>query len=67
MSRVAEGLGSAWRGVRWYLRELSGEAAYDHYLERHRREHPGEPAMTRREFERWRIDHSDPEPGSRCC
>jgi uncharacterized short protein YbdD (DUF466 family) len=55
------------RGLRWYLREVSGESLYGRYLERHRREHPGEPAMTRREFEHWRIDRAGPDPGSRCC
>ena len=28
-------------GVRWYLREVSGESAYDRYVEHRRREHPG--------------------------
>jgi hypothetical protein len=27
--------------VHWYLRELTGEAEYDHYLDR-RGDHPGE-------------------------
>ena len=31
----------AFAGVRWYLREVSGESAYDHYVEHARREHPG--------------------------
>ncbi|NMI00427.1 YbdD/YjiX family protein [Pseudonocardia acidicola] len=58
---------SLWRAVRWYLRELTGEAQYDHYLARHAREHPGHPPMSRREFERRRIDRADARPGSRCC
>ena len=32
-------------GVRWYLREVSGESAYDRYVEHRRREHPDEPVM----------------------
>jgi uncharacterized short protein YbdD (DUF466 family) len=60
-------LARAWRGVRWYLAELTGETQYDRYLERHAREHPGTPALSRREFERRRIDGQDPKPGSRCC
>jgi uncharacterized short protein YbdD (DUF466 family) len=64
---ITDQLRTVWQGLRWYLRELTGEAQYDHYLERHRREHPDQPAMTRREFERWRIDRSEPTPGSRCC
>lgn len=57
----------AFRGVRWYLRELTGETQYDRYLERHAREHPGTSPLPRREFERRRIAGQDPKPGSRCC
>ena len=31
----------AWRAVVWYAREVSGEARYEHYVERFAREHPG--------------------------
>ena len=55
------------RAVRWYLREVSGEALYDRYLLRHRWEHPHQPPMTRTEFERWRIDRRNHSPGTRCC
>ena len=54
-----------WRGVRWYLREWSGEARWDDYL-RHCAEHGHEP-MSRREFERRRADALEREPVSRCC
>lgn len=53
--------------TRWYLRELTGEAAYDRYLERHRLTHPGEPALPRRDFEKLRTDRGDHHPGARCC
>lgn len=53
--------------VRWYLRELTGEAAYDRYLDRHRLAHPDEPALPRRDFERLRTDRGDRHPGARCC
>lgn len=56
-----------WRGVRWYLRELTGETQYDRYLERHAREHGDAPPLSHREFERRRIDGADAKPGSRCC
>jgi len=46
-------------------RELTGETAYDRYLEHHATEH-GVPRMTRREFERDRAERSA-QPGSRCC
>jgi uncharacterized short protein YbdD (DUF466 family) len=54
-------------GVRWYLREVSGESGYDRYVTHARREHPGQPVMTRREFERWRQDDRDARPRARCC
>ena len=55
----------AWRGVRWYLREFTGEARWDTYLE-HCAEH-GHTPMTRREFERRRSDEAEKTPISRCC
>ena len=33
----------AFSGVRWYLREVAGESAYDRYVEHRRRDHPGNP------------------------
>ena len=32
---------AVWHGIVWYLREISGEARYDHYLEHFAAEHPG--------------------------
>lgn len=55
------------RLARWYLRELTGEAGYDRYVERHRRTHPGSPALSRREYERRRLSRLDEHPGARCC
>jgi uncharacterized short protein YbdD (DUF466 family) len=54
-------------GVRWYLREVSGESGYDRYVAHARRDHPGQPVMTRREFERRRQDDRDARPQARCC
>ena len=44
----------AFAGVRWYLREVSGESAYDRYVEHVRRDHPDAIVMSRRDFERMR-------------
>ena len=52
-------------GVWWYLRELSGEARWDDYLERCERD--GVVPMTRREFERHRDDHREGSTQNRCC
>ena len=57
----------AFAGVRWYLREVSGESAYDHYVEHMRRDHPSQPVMSRRDFERQRQDAREANPRARCC
>lgn len=53
----------------WYLRELSGETAYERYVEHLRRHHPHAEPPSRREFERRRTDErdNDPRKGYHCC
>src|SRR3954465_7712874 len=51
-------------GVRWYLRGVTGESAYDRYVEHARREHPDEPVMSRRDFERRRQDAREARAGA---
>jgi len=53
------------RGVRWYLREFTGEARWDDYL-RHCAEH-GHAPMTRREYERQRAATLERTGVQRCC
>jgi uncharacterized short protein YbdD (DUF466 family) len=53
--------------VLWYLREVLGEHDYDRYLEHQRRAHPAGPVLSRREFERRRMDRLEVRPGQRCC
>ena len=66
MSRtMAVSLGRAVRGVRWYLKEFTGEAKWDAYVE-HCRRHQHEP-MSRAEFERGRSDAKEGAVTSRCC
>jgi uncharacterized short protein YbdD (DUF466 family) len=55
----------AWRGLRWYVRELTGEARWDEYVDRCARE--GVVPMSRRAFERHRADLRKHDPQSRCC
>ena len=55
------------RGVRWYLREVSGETAYERYVAHARAEHPDALIMSRRDFERARQDHREANPRTRCC
>ena len=54
-------------GVRWYLREVSGESGYDRYVAHMRRDHAGQPVMSRRDFERRRQDYREEHPRARCC
>ena len=53
------------RGIRWYLRQATGEAKWDEYLKRCLDEGVG--PMSRREFERQRTEHQEKHPQSRCC
>ena len=52
-------------GIRWYLKQVSGEAKWDEYLERAR--HEDVEPMTRRDFERHRSEHKENNPQARCC
>ena len=53
------------RGIRWYLKQVSGEAKWDESLERCRSEDV-EP-MSRRDFERHRTEPKENNPQARCC
>lgn len=53
------------RAVRWYVRELLGESAYERYRDRHAREHPDHPPLSERDFWRARADARTTGPG--CC
>jgi hypothetical protein len=55
----------AGRGIRWYLKQVTGEAKWDQYLDWCRSEEV-EP-MSRRDFERHRAEHKERNPQSRCC
>lgn len=56
---------TAVRGLGWYLRQVTGEAKWDDYVERCRAE--GRQPMSRRAFERHRADVREHTPQSRCC
>jgi uncharacterized short protein YbdD (DUF466 family) len=62
MARVLDPIRSVW----WYLKEVSGENAYDRYLERHLATHPGKEPLGRGEFYRLRQDEKYNDLGSRC-
>ena len=56
---------SVGRGIRWYLKQVTGEAKWDEYLERCANEDV-EPT-SRRDFERHRAEHKENSPQARCC
>jgi uncharacterized short protein YbdD (DUF466 family) len=51
----------------WYLREVLGEHDYDRYIAYQRREDPGAPLLSRREFERRRMEERYASSRPRCC
>ena len=55
--------------VRWYVRGVMGEDAYEKYLAFYQSTHDPEdhPPMTEREFWRDRDDRQDRNPQGRCC
>ncbi|MDI3408684.1 YbdD/YjiX family protein [Streptomyces cavernicola] len=55
--------------VRYWWRELSGEAVYDRYVAHTRACDPDAEVLSRWEFERKRMDEreADPREGFRCC
>jgi uncharacterized short protein YbdD (DUF466 family) len=57
------------RGVRWYVRELTDESAYDRYVAYLRKGHRDVEVPSRCDFERMRTDRqeADPRQGFRCC
>ncbi|AZQ37310.1 YbdD/YjiX family protein [Streptomyces cyaneochromogenes] len=67
--RRAVSLRQVLRSVRWYVRELTDESAYDRYVAHVRHGHPDAEVPSRRDFERMRTDRqeADPRQGFRCC
>lgn len=55
----------AWRGLRWYVREATGEARWDEYVARCAAS--GTQPLSRRAWERHRADLKEHSPQSRCC
>jgi uncharacterized short protein YbdD (DUF466 family) len=53
------------RRVRWYVRQLTGEAKWDEYVADCARRDV--VPMSRRDFERHRADLLEHDPMARCC
>lgn len=60
---IVEGLAR----FREFWRDLTGENAYDRYVERHRRQHPDHEPMSEREFWRARDDFHETHQSTGCC
>lgn len=59
-------MGAQLRKIWQYLRQVSGDDAYERYLAHHRQAHAGEPPMTQQQFFRKRQDEKWSKV-SRCC
>jgi len=55
------------RAVRWYVRELTGEAAYDRYVAAHAARHGDHPPLTRAQWWRARDDARERVAHESCC
>jgi uncharacterized short protein YbdD (DUF466 family) len=55
--------------ARYFVREFSGETAYERYVAHARSHDPEAAVLTRRAFERARTDarEADPREGFGCC
>jgi hypothetical protein len=62
---MSPGARKVWRGIWWYLKQATGEAKWDEYLQRCSIQDV-EP-LSRRDFERHRGVHEENNPQSRCC
>ncbi len=64
-SGLRPAIASAGRGLWWYLKQATGEAKWEEYLEECLLD--GRQPMSRRDFERHRADVREHSPQSRCC
>ena len=59
-------MGAELRKIWQYLRQVSGDDAYERYLAHHRQAHPGEVPMTQEQYFKKRQDEKWSKV-SRCC
>lgn len=62
-----DGLRETIRRTAAVVRRIVGVPDYDRYLAHVQQCHPGTTPMSRREFERSRLDDRYSRPGQRCC
>ena len=65
LAKTKKTLASLWEGIR----EVTGDNAYERYVERLQAKDPGCPVPAREEFYKQRMDRkfNDPDNPSRCC
>lgn len=56
-----------WARVRWFVKGVVGESAYESYLGHHARSGCPTPPMTERDYWRARSDWQEGNPQGRCC
>lgn len=56
-----------WDRTRWFIRGMLGENAYQAYLAHHERSGCPTPALSERDYWRWRTDWQERNPQGRCC
>jgi uncharacterized short protein YbdD (DUF466 family) len=44
-----------------------GDNHYQRYLTHRRRDHPGKPVLSEAQYWRMRHQHTETNPGARCC
>lgn len=66
-ARILSRVRAAARSLRWFVRELMGDSAYDKYVERHRLDHPDHEPMTPAQWWRAKADAEASAPQTRCC
>jgi uncharacterized short protein YbdD (DUF466 family) len=49
-----------------YIRRVSGDDAYEHYMVHHRTAHATEPPLSRQQFYLWRLEQKS-RGVNRCC
>jgi len=55
------------RQIQWYVSSLMGDNHYQRYLTHRRRDHPGAPVLSEAQYWRMRHQHTETNPGARCC
>ncbi|MEV6814825.1 YbdD/YjiX family protein [Micromonospora sp. NPDC051296] len=60
-------VGRSCRHVLWYVREVVGENDYERYVNHLRRHHPQTRPVSRKVFERDKIQRLETGPNTRCC